>query len=231
MPGRWLGVTVMVAALGAAGFAQTAPPPTQPPPVPKPFPGSNPATTPPPGKPGDPTAPPAAIPAAPERPSAPAPQELAGAPIYPAADFLEVFDAGRGQKYYIYGTNTPYLDIIAFYRKQLGSGGQELFRTPAMQRFDLGRFDDQTMAYPPSIVVKDYSANGSPGYLFVAGTTEKRYRRSSRSSPRSRAKRFRASRTLSRALADTPRLSLRARSRPRARPTRLCPSRSHVSAA
>jgi hypothetical protein len=172
---RWLGVTAAVAALGVAAFAQSAPPPTQPPPVPKPFPGSNPPSTPP-GKPGDPATPAAVVPAPPERPNAPAPQDLNGAPVYPAADFLETFDAGRGQKFFIYGTNAPYLDIIAFYRKQLGSGGQEIFRTPAMQRFDLGRFDDQSMAYPPSVVVKDYSANGSAGYLFVAGTTEKRYK-------------------------------------------------------
>jgi hypothetical protein len=172
---RWLGVTAAVAALGVAAFAQSAPPPTQPPPVPKPFPGSTPPSTPP-GKPGDPATPAAAVPAPPERPNAPAPQDLNGAPVYPAADFLETFDAGRGQKFFIYGTNAPYLDIIAFYRKQLGSGGQEIFRTPAMQRFDLGRFDDQSMAYPPSVVVKDYSANGSAGYLFVAGTIEKRYK-------------------------------------------------------
>jgi hypothetical protein len=106
----------------------------------------------------------------------PSPQELANAPLYPAADFLEAFDAGRGQKYFIYGTNAPYIDIIAFYRKQLGTGGQEVFRAPAMQRFDLGRFDEETMAYPPSVVVKDYSWNNSPGYLFVSGTTEKRYK-------------------------------------------------------
>ena len=180
MTRRWLVVMCAVALAGTAGLAQTGqqpPPPTQTPPptqpVPKPFPGSNPPTTTP-GKPADGSAPPA--PAVPPRPNVPSPQEIANAPIYPAADFLDSFDAGRGQKYFIYGTNAPYVDIIAFYRKQLGTGGQEVFRAPAMQRFDLGRFDEQTMAYPPSVVVKDYSWNGSPGYLFVSGTTEKRYK-------------------------------------------------------
>ena len=42
-------------------------------------------------------------------------------------------------------------------------------------QFDLGRFQDN-MAYPPSIVVKDYFSENSPGYLFVSGTSEKRYR-------------------------------------------------------
>ena len=169
-------VAAFVLGLGAAvlaqGQQQTTPPPTQSP-IPKPFPGSvQPGT--PPGKPSDPATQPAA--AVPEKPNAPPAQALAGAPVYPGADFLETFDAGRGQKYFIYGTNTPYLDIINYYRQQLGGGGRELFRAPPMQQFDLGRFDEQTMAFPPSVVVKDYAWNGSPGYLFIAGTTEKRYR-------------------------------------------------------
>ncbi len=168
MSRRSLAVWSMVALLGTTALAQQTPPPqTPPPPVPKPFPGSTtPTTTP--GKPGE-AAPP------PERP-APTTQVLAGAPIFPAADFLDSFDAGKGQKYFLYGTNAPYLDIINFYRQQLGGGGRELFRAPPMQQFDLGRFDEQTMAYPPSVVVKDYGWNGSAGYLFVAGTTEKRYK-------------------------------------------------------
>ena len=38
-------------------------------------------------------------------------------------------------------------------------------KLPAMQQFDLGRFDEDAMAYPPSVVVKDYTWNNSPGYL------------------------------------------------------------------
>ena len=171
---RWLGMTAVVVGLAAAVIpanarqTQTPPPQTQPPPVPKPFPGSTTPATPP-AKPNEAPAPPPA-------PVAPSPQTLAGAPLYPAADFLDTYDAGRGQKYFIYGTNAPYLDIVNFYRQQLGGGGRELFRTPPMQQFDLGRFDEQTMAYPPSVVVKDYTWNGAPGYLFVSGTTEKRYK-------------------------------------------------------
>jgi len=32
------------------------------------------------------------------------------------------------------------------------------------------------MAYPPSVVVKDYTWNGSTGYLHVVGTTGTRYK-------------------------------------------------------
>jgi len=134
--------------------AQTPPP--QQPPVPRPFPGA--------------TAP------GPKRVEPPPGEETLGnAPIYPTAEFLESFDAGQGQRYYIYGSNTSYETIVTYYRSVLRNGGRELFKSPAMHQFDLGRFDGDRMAFPPSVVVKDYSWNNSPGYLFVDGTTEKRY--------------------------------------------------------
>lgn len=142
--------------------------------VPRPFPGAAPPS-PGTGKPADPVAAPVADPA-PAAPPSPSDAALAGAPVYPTADFLESFDAGRGQRYYLYGTNTPYADIVAYYRNVLKSGGRELYRSPPMQQFDLGRFQESAMAYPPSVVVKDYAWNGSAGYLFISGTTQKRYR-------------------------------------------------------
>jgi hypothetical protein len=96
--------------------------------------------------------------------------------MYPTADFLEEFDAGRGQKYLLYGTDAPFETIVTFYRQELKNGGRELYRAPAMQQFDLGRFQDDRMAYPPSVVVKDYATGEPAGYLFVNGVTEKRYR-------------------------------------------------------
>jgi hypothetical protein len=101
---------------------------------------------------------------------------VGNAPIYPAAEFLEEFDAGNGQRYYLYGTNLAYQDIVDYYKARLRNGGREIFKEPAMQQFELGRFDEDTMSYPPSVVVKDYAWNGSEGYLFVDGITSKRYR-------------------------------------------------------
>ena len=153
--------------MSSPAWAQNTPPPTTPPPVPKPFPGA--AQTPPDGKPADK----AAATAKPQT----GPEAQPGAtPIHPRAELLDTFDAGRGQQYIIYGSDLPYVTIVDYYKKLLRTGGNEIFRTPAMHRFDLGRFDDETMAYPPSIVVKDYTWNGSPGYLHVDGSAEKRYR-------------------------------------------------------
>jgi hypothetical protein len=155
---------VVAAGLVAAAGAQTAG--TQaPPPSPKPFPG---AATPPASATTKPD---------PARPQAPTIADLGQASVMPNAEFLDSFDAGQGQKYLIYGTNMPYDQVVTYYKASLrGAGNRELFTAPAMYQFDLGRFDERTMAYPPSVVVKDYTANGSEGYLHVAGTLEKRYR-------------------------------------------------------
>jgi len=96
--------------------------------------------------------------------------------VYPTAEFIDSYDAGAGQRYYLYGTNVAYSDIVAYYRNILKNGGREVFKTPPTQQFDLGRFDDDAMAFPPSVVVKDYTWNNSPGYLAVSGTTQKRYK-------------------------------------------------------
>jgi hypothetical protein len=117
-----------------------------------------------------PTAPPAQTPAAPVDP-------LVGTVMYPAAVFLETIDAGKGgQQYHLYGTDAPYVDIVNYFKTTLKQGGRVIFQAPAMHQFELGRFQEQTMAYPPSVVVKDYVWNGAEGYLHVAGTTQKRYR-------------------------------------------------------
>jgi hypothetical protein len=163
-------------------LAQSAPPPTQPPPpptqtpVPKPFPGANP--------PAPATKPPAPGTAATTAvvPKTSASQEgaafdprLTGVPIYPGAEMLSSFDSGS-QRVFLFGSSMPYADVVAYYKTQLRSGGNEVFRTPAMQQFDLGSFRSEAMDYRPSVVVKDYGTTEQAGYLYVSGTTEKRYR-------------------------------------------------------
>ena len=170
-----LPIALLVTALIAgAAAAQTPPKPATSAPVPEPFPHSSQPQraapqAPPPVAPAGPTAQPAGVPS---RPS----EATLGAPIYPAAEFLDSFDAGYGQRYYLFGTNAPYVDIVQYYKNTLKGGGRELLKAPPMQQFDLGKFQESAMAYPPSIVVKDYTWNGSPGYLYVTGTTEKRFK-------------------------------------------------------
>lgn len=116
-------------------------------------------------------------PGAPQTQPAAATSESPGAiPVYPAAQFLEVFDAGKGQQFHLYGTDAPIADIVAYYKTTMKNGGRVLFQAPLMHQFDLGRYDEGAMAYPPSVVIKDYTWNGAEGYLHVAGTTTKRYK-------------------------------------------------------
>lgn len=88
-----------------------------------------------------------------------------GVQIYPGAEFLGSYDAGRGQRYYLFGTNTPFLEIVNYYKTVLKEKGELVFEEPAIHQFDLGKFKEETMAFPPSVTVKDYAWGGSAGYL------------------------------------------------------------------
>ena len=96
--------------------------------------------------------------------------------INPSAEFLEMVDVGRGQRCYLFGTNATFTEMVAYYKQVLKDGGRELFKAPAMQQFDLGKFQEQTMAYQPSVVVKDYAFGNAEGYLHIEGTKEKRFK-------------------------------------------------------
>jgi hypothetical protein len=99
-------------------------------------------------------------------------------PVYPAATYLRSFDAGQGQRYYLFGTNATFVEIVAYYRTYLKQRGNEVFENdPPTHVFELGRFREETMAYAPGITVKDYTWNGNEGYLHVKpGSPAQRYR-------------------------------------------------------
>lgn len=108
--------------------------------------------------------------------SEPAPNELVlGAPPYPGATFLGSFSAGQGQRYYLFGSSDSYAQVVAFYRQALKSRGSEIYDVPPVWTFDLGRFREDTMAYPPSVVVRDHVWGGRQGYLHANGTEAQRY--------------------------------------------------------
>jgi hypothetical protein len=124
------------------------------------------------------TPPPVAQPAAPQRaapalqeppppavvdPNAPTDASL-GFPIYPAAQFITSYDAGRGQRYYLFGSTAAYADLVAYYKAQLRNGGDEVFKEPPTYMFSIGRFRDETMAFPPGVTIKDWTWGGSAGY-------------------------------------------------------------------
>lgn len=88
-----------------------------------------------------------------------------GFPIYPAAQFITAYDAGRLQRYYMFGTDIGFDDIVRYYRTRLRERGNRVFDEPPTHIFEVGRFREREMAFPPSVTVKDYAGSGSEGYL------------------------------------------------------------------
>lgn len=126
----------------------TAPPPVTSAPVPQ---------APPPAR---PAVPPAAVPVDPGAPT----EATLGFPIYPSAQFLASYDAGRAQRYYIFGTSAPFAELVVYYRTLLKERGNQVFEEPPTHMFEVGRFRDETMAFPPGVTIKDWTWGGSAGY-------------------------------------------------------------------
>jgi len=167
-PAAVLIVAVLICVNVSAQTPQPFPRPgTQPPPKPtQPAPSSTqpPATTPPPAQttPPRPAQPPATQPS----PEAKAPSATeVFFPIYPTAQFLASYDAGRGQRYYIYGATALFADVVTFYRTQLDEKGTLVFKEPPTHMFEIGRFREESMAFPPGVTVKDWTWGGSQGYV------------------------------------------------------------------
>lgn len=142
--------------------APSPPPPqaSQPaPPAPRPAPAASPAAA-------QPAARPPAVAAAPD---------LGGVPLYPNAVYLTSYEAGRGQRFHLYGVMLSYAEAVGYYRGALKARGDELFESPPTHQFDLGRFRDSEMAFPPSVTVKDYTWGGSAGYVNPHGTQPERF--------------------------------------------------------
>lgn len=150
-------------ALLAAGWLQVS---AQ---VPQPFPGRQNPPRPVPPAPQTPVpAPTQPAPAlvAPTAPAESEPTETAlGFPVYPAAQFITSYDAGRGQRYYLFGSELPFEGLVRYYQSTLKTRGTLVFDAPATHVFEVGRFREESMAFPPGVTIKDYTWNGSPGYL------------------------------------------------------------------
>jgi hypothetical protein len=148
----------------------------QAPPAPQPFPrpGTPPVQAP--SRPAQPAVPPpASQPAVAPPPSSPAspasgggdaqPSEaMLGVPVYPGAQFIASYNAGRNQRYYLYGSGASFGELVTYYRTLLKQKGDLVYEVPATQEFDIGRFDNNTMAFPPGVTIKDFQSDVSRGF-------------------------------------------------------------------
>jgi hypothetical protein len=110
-------------------------------------------------------------------PPDPAPTDAQlGVPVYPGAKFLKSFDAGQGQRYYLFGTTASFAELVMYYRTQLKDKGDLVYDVPPVHMFEVGRFREETMAFPPGVTVKDYTWGGKKGYLVpTPGATPSHY--------------------------------------------------------
>ena len=134
--------------------------------VPQPFPRPGSGQTSQPGRPAPQIPPPAPSAAAPARPAPDAaPTEATlGVPVFPGAQFIASYDAGRGQRYYIFGSPATFVDLVAYYRTVLKQKGELVYEVPATHEFDVGKFREETMAFPPGVTIKDFQSDISQGY-------------------------------------------------------------------
>jgi hypothetical protein len=87
-----------------------------------------------------------------------------GVPIFPGAQFIASYDAGRGQRYYIFGSGSSFVELVAYYRTMLRQKGELVYDVPATHEFDVGRYREETMAFPPGVTIKDFQSDVSQGY-------------------------------------------------------------------
>ena len=150
-----------VVLLGTAAAQTPQPFPRGTPPAPAPAPPASSRPVQPPPAPAPPApAPPAAAPVDPATPS----EASLGFPIYPGAQFIASYDAGRAQRYYIFGSTAAFADLVTYYRTMLKDKGDLVFQDPPTHMFEVGKFNNDTMSFPPGVTVKDFTSGGSQGY-------------------------------------------------------------------
>ena len=54
--------------------------------------------------------------------------------------------------------------LVTYYRTMLKQRGDLVYDVPATHQFDVGRFDDDTMAFPPGVTIKDFQSDLSQGF-------------------------------------------------------------------
>ena len=150
-----------VVLLGTAAAQTPQPFPRGTPPAPAPAPPASSRPVQPPPAPAPPApAPPAAAPVDPATPS----EASLGFPIYPGAQFIASYDAGRAQRYYIFGSTATFADLVTYYRTMLKDKGDLVFQDPPTHMFEVGKFNNDTMSFPPGVTIKDFTSGGSQGY-------------------------------------------------------------------
>jgi len=89
-------------------------------------------------------------------------------PLYPGAQYIASYNAGRNQRFYLYGTTASFVDLVTFYRtvlKQRGTWCLMLQRPTSSTSGDFGRNDVLSPRVTVKISVADLAglSESSPG--------------------------------------------------------------------
>ena len=87
-----------------------------------------------------------------------------GVALFPNAQFLRSYDAGRGQRFFLYGTSASFAEVVAYYKTVLKQRGYFIYEISPTHSFEVGRFRAESMAFPPCVTIKDFTSSGSQGY-------------------------------------------------------------------
>lgn len=88
-----------------------------------------------------------------------------GVPVYPNAQYITSYDAGRGQRFHLFGANAGFDDLVRYYTTRLRDRGRRVYDAPPIHQFETARFRDREMDFRPSVTIKDYTWNGAAGYI------------------------------------------------------------------
>ena len=72
--------------------------------------------------------------------------------------------AADGRAHEATGSSASFVDLVTYYRNVLKQKGELVFDVPATHEFDVGKYREETMAFPPGVTVKDYESAISAGY-------------------------------------------------------------------
>ena len=95
-----------------------------------------------------------------------------GVPVYPSAQYITSYDAGRGQRFHLFGTSARFADMVRYYSARLRERGRRVYDTPPIHQFETARFRDREMDFRPSVTIKDYTWGGGAGYIQPTPGTE-----------------------------------------------------------
>ena len=88
-----------------------------------------------------------------------------GVPVYPNSQYISSYDAGRGQRFHLFGTSAGFAAMVRYYSVVLRERGRRVYDAPPIHQFETARFRDREMNFRPSVTIKDYTWNGAAGYI------------------------------------------------------------------